>query len=244
MAFKMATGSGKTVVMAMLIAWQALNKLEDRQDARFSDAFLIVTPGITIRDRLRVLLPSDPDNYYRQRDILPSDLLERLGQATIVITNYHAFLLREKGDAATADEGHPGAEANRVRSPRRQTRWCVASAATSATRSTSSSSTTKRTTAIAARPTAEKETLHRRRAERGAEARGRSPRLDLRARGGEGEARRARRLRPLGDAVLPERFRLAGGDALPVGGVRLLADRRHRERHRQGAARAGGATTR
>jgi type III restriction enzyme len=86
--------------MAMLIAWQALNKLEDRQDARFSDAFLIVTPGITIRDRLRVLLPTDPDNYYRQRDILPSDLLERLAQARILITNYHAFLAHERGDAA------------------------------------------------------------------------------------------------------------------------------------------------
>ena len=99
-AMKMATGSGKTVVMGMLIAWQALNKLENRQDARFSDAFLIVSPGITIRDRLRVLLPSDPDNYYRQRDVLPPDLLERLSQARIVITNYHAFLLRERGDAA------------------------------------------------------------------------------------------------------------------------------------------------
>src|SRR3989304_3741189 len=72
----------------------------NRQDARFSDAFLIVTPGITIRDRLRVLLPTDPDNYYRQRDVLPPDLLERLGQARIVITNYHGFLLRERGDAA------------------------------------------------------------------------------------------------------------------------------------------------
>jgi type III restriction enzyme len=69
LALKMATGSGKTVVMAMLIAWQALNKLEHRQDGRFSDAFLIVTPGITIRDRLRVLLPTDPENYYRQRDV-------------------------------------------------------------------------------------------------------------------------------------------------------------------------------
>ena len=64
-AFKMATGSGKTVVMAMLIAWQALNKLANPQDARFTDTFLIVTPGITIRDRLRVLLPNDPNNYYR-----------------------------------------------------------------------------------------------------------------------------------------------------------------------------------
>jgi type III restriction enzyme len=99
-AFKMATGSGKTVVMGMLMAWQALNKLENRQDGRFTDAFLIVTPGITIRDRLRVLLPTDPDNYYRERDLLPPDLLERLGQARITITNYHAFIPREKGDAA------------------------------------------------------------------------------------------------------------------------------------------------
>jgi type III restriction enzyme len=95
-ALKMATGAGKTVVMAMLIAWQALNKLASPQDRRFTDAFLIVTPGITIRDRLRVLLPNDPDNYYRQRDILPSELLEQLGQAKIVITNFHAFTLREK----------------------------------------------------------------------------------------------------------------------------------------------------
>jgi type III restriction enzyme len=58
--FKMATGAGKTVVMAMIIAWHALNKLANPQDARFSDTFLIVTPGITIRDRLRVLLPNDP----------------------------------------------------------------------------------------------------------------------------------------------------------------------------------------
>ena len=65
-AIKMATGSGKTVVMAMLIAWQALNKLANPQDKRFCDAFLIVAPGITIRDRLRVLLPNDPDNYYRE----------------------------------------------------------------------------------------------------------------------------------------------------------------------------------
>ena len=71
----MATGSGKTVVMAMLIAWQALNKLANPQDTRFTDTFLIVTPGITIRDRLRVLLPNDPGNYYRERDLVPPDQL-------------------------------------------------------------------------------------------------------------------------------------------------------------------------
>jgi type III restriction enzyme len=96
MAFKMATGSGKTVVMAMLIAWQAINKFANPQDARFSDTFLIVTPGITIRDRLRVLLPNDPGNYYRQRDIVSAEWLERLQQTRILITNFHTFQLHEK----------------------------------------------------------------------------------------------------------------------------------------------------
>ena len=99
-AFKMATGSGKTVVMAMLIAWHTLNKRANPQDARFSDTFLMVTPGITIRDRLRVLLPNDPENYYRQRDIVPAQLHDQLTQAKIIITNYHAFQLREKVAAA------------------------------------------------------------------------------------------------------------------------------------------------
>jgi len=100
MAFKMATGTGKTVVMGMLITWQALNKLANPKDARFSDAFLIVTPGITIRDRLRVLLPSDPESYYRQRDLVPAAYMPRLGEAKILITNFHAFQLRETGSAS------------------------------------------------------------------------------------------------------------------------------------------------
>jgi Type III restriction enzyme, res subunit. len=110
LALKMATGSGKTVVMGMLIAWQALNKLANPQDARFSDAFLLVCPGITIRDRLRVLLPNDPANYYRERDILPGELLERLERAKIVITNYHAFLPHERGDAARLTKSLLGAK--------------------------------------------------------------------------------------------------------------------------------------
>lgn len=99
LAMKMATGSGKTVVMAMLIAWQALNKIVKPQDGRFSDTFLLVTPGITIRDRLRVLFPNDPSNYYRQRDIINSELLVTLQKARILIANFHAFALREKIDA-------------------------------------------------------------------------------------------------------------------------------------------------
>lgn len=95
-AMKMATGSGKTVVMAMLIAWHTLNKRANPQDSRFSDAFLIVSPGITIRDRLRVLLPNDMENYYRQRDIVPPGQQGQLGQAKIIIINFHGFQLREK----------------------------------------------------------------------------------------------------------------------------------------------------
>ena len=96
MAMKMATGSGKTVVMAMLIAWHTLNKKAAPTDARFGDAFLIVTPGITIRDRLRVLFPSEDNNYYRERDIVPVQLFSELLQAQILITNFHAFQLRDK----------------------------------------------------------------------------------------------------------------------------------------------------
>lgn len=100
-ATKMATGSGKTVVMAMLIAWQTLNKMANIKDNRFSDSFLIVTPGITIKDRLRVLLPNDPENYYQQLDIVPLSYLNELGKAKIVITNYHAFLKRDVLEVAT-----------------------------------------------------------------------------------------------------------------------------------------------
>src|SRR5262249_336083 len=86
---------GKTVVMAMLIAWQTLNKMYSPRDVRFTDRFLIVTPGITIRDRLRVLLPEDPGNYYDMRGLVPDNLKGGLSRARVVITNYHAFQLKD-----------------------------------------------------------------------------------------------------------------------------------------------------
>jgi type III restriction enzyme len=92
---KMATGTGKTVVMAMLIAWQTINKVMTPKDARFAKRFLIVTPGITIRDRLGVLHPERQDNYYRERDLVPPDLWPILFQAQVEIVNYHAFLPRD-----------------------------------------------------------------------------------------------------------------------------------------------------
>ncbi|ADY14190.1 BPTD_3080 family restriction endonuclease [Sphaerochaeta globosa] len=95
-AMKMATGAGKTTVMAMVIAWQTINAVRHPQSRRFTRGFLIVAPGITIRDRLRVLFPNDPDSYYSVRELVPKDMLSDLERAKIVVTNYHAFMLRER----------------------------------------------------------------------------------------------------------------------------------------------------
>ncbi|MBK6536872.1 MAG: DEAD/DEAH box helicase family protein [Ignavibacteria bacterium] len=95
MAFKMATGSGKTVVMAMIIAYNTLNRIRYPMDTRFTDTFAIITPGITIRDRLNVLLPNDPKNYYLQRDIISYQDFELLKQGTIFITNFHQLEQRQ-----------------------------------------------------------------------------------------------------------------------------------------------------
>ena len=96
LALKLATGTGKTTVMAMLIAWQTINAVRHPNSKRFTRGFLIVAPGLTIRDRLRVLYPNDPDSYYQSRELVPSDMLADLGRAKIVITNYHAFKLRDR----------------------------------------------------------------------------------------------------------------------------------------------------
>ena len=98
LALKLATGAGKTMVMAMLIAWQTINAVRRPQSSRFTRGFLVITPGITIKDRLRVLQPNDPDSYYQSRELVPSDMLPDLEKARIVITNYHAFKLRERLD--------------------------------------------------------------------------------------------------------------------------------------------------
>jgi type III restriction enzyme len=93
---KMATGSGKTIVMAMLIAWQTLNKVFAPQDGRFVKRFLVVSPGITIRDRLKVLQPTEPreSNYYDLRGVVPHDIRPHLNQAQVHIVNYHQFMPR------------------------------------------------------------------------------------------------------------------------------------------------------
>jgi len=96
LALKLATGAGKTTVMAMLIAWQTVNAVRREGSKHFTRGFLICAPGLTIKDRLRVLQPNDPDSYYANRELIPSDMLDDVKRAKIVITNFHAFMLRER----------------------------------------------------------------------------------------------------------------------------------------------------
>jgi len=107
---KMATGSGKTVVMAMLIAWSTLNKIQNKQDRRFSDAFLAVCPNLTIKERLQVLQPSDPKNYYEEFDLVPRSLLTLLSRARVAITNWQA--LNPQDDSRTKSVMQRGEESD------------------------------------------------------------------------------------------------------------------------------------
>lgn len=109
-ASKMATGSGKTVVMGMVIAWQVLNKLATPQDRRFSDAVLLVCPNLTIRERLQVLLPWKPNNYYHRFDLLPHGMMERLQQGRFEITNWHLF--QPKDDSRSRSVVQRGVESD------------------------------------------------------------------------------------------------------------------------------------
>jgi type III restriction enzyme len=91
-ACKMATGAGKTTVMAMLAAWSILNKVNERGDARFSDVVLVVCPNVTIRSRLAELDPRHGDaSLYRKRDLVPKDLMADLSKGRVLVTNWHVF---------------------------------------------------------------------------------------------------------------------------------------------------------
>jgi len=88
---KMATGSGKTIVMGMVIAWHVLNKVTYPQDTRFAAHVLVIAPGLTVKSRLAVLDPSHPENYYEAFRIVPSSLLDKLRQGKVVVRNWHAL---------------------------------------------------------------------------------------------------------------------------------------------------------
>ena len=88
---KMATGSGKTVVMAMVIAEHVLNKIASPRDTRFAKNILVIAPGLTVRNRLAVLVPSHPENYYEAFRVVASAVLDKLRQSKVAIHSWHAL---------------------------------------------------------------------------------------------------------------------------------------------------------
>ena len=88
---KMATGSGKTIVMSMLIAYHILNKVTYPQDKRFSKNIFIIAPGLTVKSRLQVLIPAGHNNYYDEFNVVPPALLDKLRQGKVKIENWHSL---------------------------------------------------------------------------------------------------------------------------------------------------------
>lgn len=110
---KMATGSGKTIIMAMIISWQVLNKINNSKDTRFSKNVLVIAPGLTVKSRLAVLQPSALDNYYEEFNIIPPGLMDKLRQSKVLIHNWHTLAWDsqeklddkiEKGNLRTVDK--------------------------------------------------------------------------------------------------------------------------------------------
>lgn len=110
---KMATGTGKTTVMAMLIAWQVLNAVTYPKRTRdFSRAVLVVAPGLTVKDRLHVLYPGAPDNFYDAFAICPTEALrQKLNQGQVLVENWHTLMPAKERDRSVVKKGREGDEA-------------------------------------------------------------------------------------------------------------------------------------
>ena len=242
LALKLATGTGKTTVMAMLIAWQTVNAVRHPGSRRFTRGFLVVTPGVTVRERLRVLQPNDPDSYYQARELVPQDMLPDLQRAAIVIANYHAFIRREDMALARGSrmllQGHGPAPAN----PGDGRPDAAAGAAGTDGHEAHPGVQRRRPPLLPRTPCGgSRGKRSQGRGTRRSQAQSRSgPGVDLRLGGRPCEAGPKPRDRSLRHAVLPARLRLRGRHAVPVDGVRFLADGRHRVRHRQAASRTSG----
>jgi type III restriction enzyme len=100
---KMATGSGKTAVMAMLITWAFLNRARNPESIQFPNGVVVCAPNLTVRERLQVLRPEHPWNSYDYFDLVPSRYKDQLRTGRVLITNWHAFALKSEhreGDAS------------------------------------------------------------------------------------------------------------------------------------------------
>ena len=103
-AIKMATGTGKTVVMGMVIAWHAVNAaLHKRSDDRYLTKWVAIAPGITVRDRLQVLVPSSSDNIYDEMGLVPRGKRRCFDRVRVHVVNFQAFQRRDRLLEATGD---------------------------------------------------------------------------------------------------------------------------------------------
>ena len=239
LGMKMATGAGKTTVMAMLIAWQTVNAVRSPSSGLFSKAFLIVTPGITIRDRLRVLLPEDSESYYRTRELVPADMLGDIAKAKIVITNYHAFKRRETTELSKV--GRSLLQGRGEAPVTIETEGQMLQRACKALESSKNIVVINDEAHHCYREKPQSQEEAELKGEEKDEAKKNNEAARLWISGIEALKRkwRAFGLRPLRDAVLPQRLGLCRRHAVPLDRQRFLADGRHRMRHRQTAARPG-----
>ncbi len=110
---KMATGAGKTAVMAMIVTWQVLNALAHPKRSKvFSKTVFVVAPGITVKDRLRVLHPGDPANAYDEFSLCPTDALrQKLNHAEVRVENWHTLMPLKEIDRSVVKKGKESDEA-------------------------------------------------------------------------------------------------------------------------------------
>ncbi len=110
---KMATGTGKTTLMAMIITWQVLNALTYlKRNKDFSKAIFIVAPGLTVKERLRVLYPGEPDNYYDEFGLCPSEALrQKLNRVELLIENWHTLMPLKEQARSVIKKGKESGEA-------------------------------------------------------------------------------------------------------------------------------------
>ena len=200
----------------MIIAWQTINAVRRPGSRRFTRGFLVVTPDVTIRDRLRVLQPNDPDSYYASRELVPKDMLRDLERAKIVIINYHAFLRRE-----TLERSNGGRALLRGQGPDLRTKETEGQMLQ---RVMPGLMGLKRILALndeahhcyGEKPAGEDDEGPFKGDERAEPGGGAG--LDLRARSRPAQGRPAARDRSVGHALLPARLRLRRGDAVPLDG--------------------------
>ncbi|MFA6597153.1 MAG: DEAD/DEAH box helicase family protein [Ignavibacteriaceae bacterium] len=112
---KMATGSGKTKVMAMAVVWQFANAVRE-DDTQFAKNFLILAPNVIVYDRLRSdfesgkifridpLIPKHFQWWWEMEYYMRGDTERTNSQGSLYLTNIQQFYERaNKGDDEESD---------------------------------------------------------------------------------------------------------------------------------------------